>query len=509
MPTRRPWTPSKRSPTRSPSRSGARAWKNLTDHPDPAIAALARRLRVYTLGREHVSGLRFNPCAIQPGVSAAEAIADQRDLFEASHATSSTLSMLWEEVLERALFWATREGRTLTLADLEPFIEVTVRSKAYGSETSQEFIGALRARVRGWLGGAGGRVFQCRTHVPSIATLVDEGDTLIQTGAVSDRIAALVVLGLLQQIRRYIQLHPRPARSDGKPRLIIVIDEAHRLVPPLGRAGASETNADAVAFAAQMLVNFLTEIRAANVAVVIADQHPSRVDDSVIAAPTSHWIGQQAHAEDRQALEAAAGLTADQVARLPQLQAGEAFFRSRGYAQATAIQTFDFTQGHGLGDPPDESTLFAQIRHEPWFVEDLRRRTEQELLQLSEHLESLNQTRHTTLDRIRSLEDFVRRADKVEDGKRRREVLEKVRSSASKARRALAEQVETFHRRFYQPLIGEPAHVPCLDSTLRQFRERLIQAVEEESAPLHGDPLIARLDALSKQKPQPANQEAL
>jgi hypothetical protein len=96
--------------------------------------------------------------------------------------------------------------------------------------------------------------------VPSIATLVDEGDTLIQTGAVSDRIAALVVLGLLQQIRRYIQLHPRPARSDGKPRLIIVIDEAHRLVPPLGRAGASETNADAVAFAAQMLVNFLTEI---------------------------------------------------------------------------------------------------------------------------------------------------------------------------------------------------------------------------------------------------------
>lgn len=480
-----------------PAKKDASSIKNLTNHPDRHVRDMAQRFRVYTLGDDDVSPLRFNLCHGFPGENVDQVLGDLRLVFQSAHSTSSILTLLFDEVVEMALLKAWREGRQLTLAELEQFVDPVVRAKGHSAETQAEFSAALKSRIRGWQGTEGGSVWQCAEHCPSMESFLSNF-TLIQTGGASPEVATVYTLAFLLKFRRYIELNPLPPRSDGKPNVMIEIDEAHTIVPPVDRAGPSDSNADPTAAASEIIQQCLTELRSLGVAVVIADQHPSNVDETVLAAPSTYWIGSQAHANDRKALEAAAGLNPEQVAALPRLEVGEAYFRSRGYAEAVPIQTFDFTAGHGTGKPPGGPELLAQIKQESWFVNELQHRAKLELFKLSDELERLNTFREEVLQTIRKLEHLRQRADRAADTKTQHQALDRVAASASKAKQKLSQKIDFFRRMFYSRLIGAEAHVDCLDPTLRELRQHLVHAIENESAPLSNDPLIRRLEALAQ-----------
>ncbi|MGA2501324.1 MAG: hypothetical protein ABSH20_26595, partial [Tepidisphaeraceae bacterium] len=246
-----------------PVKKEYRALKTLRDCPDPAARALARRLQIFTAGVDQVSPFRLNPLQHPAKVSADEHIDNTLPCFPAAMALSGSMQALLGEGLE--LVYHEQSARTPVLADLCAALERVLAGKSYSADVKSDLHSAMVTRLGALVRRLAGRVFQCASNVPGIEQIL-RGWTVLELNALSGEQKCLLTLFLLAAIREHIQLTPH---TGDKPRLVVVLEEAHNLVGRSSEAQASEANADPKAFATAFICTMLAEFRALGVAVVV------------------------------------------------------------------------------------------------------------------------------------------------------------------------------------------------------------------------------------------------
>src|SRR5262249_15736759 len=126
--------------------------------------------------------------------------------------------------------------------------------------------------------GSVGRLFDCASSLPAINELC-KAQSIIELNTLTQQEANLVTMFLLMAIREHLSDSAAP---EGKPRLLVVLEEAHNLVPsvPDENAGSEETSAKVEA--SRYISNMLAEMRAMGLAILVVDQTPAAVAAQVV-----------------------------------------------------------------------------------------------------------------------------------------------------------------------------------------------------------------------------------
>jgi hypothetical protein len=471
--------------------------KHLRRHSDPALRALGQQLQIFTVGADTAIPFCFNPLA-KPfaGLSNAQ---HAEDLVEWSQTVWSTTEIFRAFVRDglHELFVTWSKSRPPTLEDLLASVQRIVKYRQYSNTQETDFLGASRGRIQGLQSGTVGSIFRCRQTPMDFDRLL-QGHTVLQFDPIGDAgTVAALVFRVLQIVRRFAQLYFSGPRSDGLPNLVLWLDEVHVLTQTSGASEASDLQASPHQLATQALARLLEECRALGVAVILSDQHPTSIDESLMKSAGTVWCGRQLYPADQQYIAQAMGLSAAQQQQLLTLSGGKAFLRSVDYQQPVLIQTRNPEAEFGLGKAPHTDELLSWVGDESWLIEVTQRRLKDQLLQLGEHLQRFAGRRRTLLHQIEQIEKTFDELIQASAEQANTKAAVDLREVTERTRQRLADEVSRFRGKYYDMLIGTDAHAALCDEQLQAFRNQLIDRIEKRVAPpIESDPDLKRLDEM-------------
>jgi hypothetical protein len=318
------------------------------------------RVRVFTIGREHVSPLRLNPFDVPPGVD----VATHLDLLKAVFMGSFALWIPLPQILEQCLVdlytergWDFAAGPTNpdgsdarpvpTLGDLVEAVERTVPALGYKAESTQEITAALTTRLNALRRGTRGLMLDVEQSVPMGEIL--SAPTMLELEGLGDDADKAFVMGLvltrLYEHRRAEQAAALAASArdrsvaapSGRLRHIVVVEEAHRLLTASKKSTDSWT-ADPQGAFSDTFGQMLSEVRAYGQAVIVADQVPVRLAPDVLKNTNLKIIHRLVAGEDRAAVAGAMSMSESQSTQLSVFPPGRAAVFSEGDYTPVIVQ---------------------------------------------------------------------------------------------------------------------------------------------------------------------------
>ena len=457
-----------------PVKTEYRLLRTLRGSNDPAAKALARDLRVYTPGNDSISPLRCNFLQGCPGIGLFEHVGNLLDCLLGSMPMLPMLPAILAEAMERVY-----EGRDMvtdppTLSELIDVAKKILLEKGYSPETSSDILAALaEVRLGGLTRGSAGQVFQSRFSSPTTRELIQQ-PTLIEMDHLSKQYSSLLTMLLLMSIRENLITTPW---TGGKPRLAIVIEEAHNLVGRTGPAKISEEAADPEAFAAEAICKLLVEFRALGVSVIILDQHPSRVAPEVVKATTSQIAFRQTYESDREEIGRAMLFGPLELEEIARLKTGETYFYTEALHGPRRIITEDLHSRLEFGEPMLREKIVPLIDSDTWFTEGARDRATAELIQLKEAMDAYDHQRLDSFSRLQRLfESHARIESGNGDGRNAR--LRALLTEASGLRKEMEANHQAFIRNSYRRFLVEANPAGFEDEGPGSFRDALVERFE-------------------------------
>ena len=140
----------------------------------------------------------------------------------------------------------------------------------YDPEINGRFKGVLRSRFIRLARGAVGRLFDSRLSSPTIAELCS-AQSVVELKALSQQESNLVTMFLLIAVREHMS---NGTSTHEKPRLVMVLEEAHNLVPAVADEQSGSEESSAKIEASRYVSNMLAEMRAMGLAILVVDQTP-------------------------------------------------------------------------------------------------------------------------------------------------------------------------------------------------------------------------------------------
>jgi hypothetical protein len=342
-----------------------RALAMLKDHENPALQELGRNIRCFTPGDERLVPYRYNPFILPKNANLDQRIQGILRSFKAGMALHGPLLPLLMESVYKLTDDFKDSMVAPTMDDLAETAEKTLLAKDYGGETESDILGALRVRFAGLTIGNSGKIFRCNENVPAIADLF-EAPHIIEFDAIEPEQASLATMGLLREIRDHVRDEPF---SDGPPRLVIIVEEAHLLA---GRSQAStsssEFDPDPRAFGSEYIVRMLAECRALGIGMIICDQLPSAVAPEVVKNTGSTICLKQKDKEEREVMSSAMLLGPMEEEELVRFLPGDAFLMTEGYQLPRHVKLFNTKKELGIKNPPLGTRILEYIEDEPWFI---------------------------------------------------------------------------------------------------------------------------------------------
>lgn len=187
----------------------------------------------------------------------------------------------------------------------------------YGPEVRQNLEGALRIRIENLYQGSLGRILSYNGYT---AKQLLEVPTVIELSDLSSESVIFLMNILLTKIYSYLSRLPH---KDELAR-VILIEEAHNLF-------ARAENEESVQYSTNRMLNkILAEIRASGTGIMLSDQRPSLMDQSVIANTTVKIIHALSDEEDRSRIGSSLNMSDIQMAKIYELDTGEAIMGVRG-----------------------------------------------------------------------------------------------------------------------------------------------------------------------------------
>lgn len=217
------------------------------------------------------------------------------------------------------------------LHDVRDAIDGLVGSLGYAAEAQSNIRASLLTRLNLLLAPSRAHRFAwpdssmldglfSKPTVVTLADLVDE----------EERAFLVLLLALATWARARARDARRPVEH------LLVLEEAHRVIPEVHDAGSDPERGSARAASSQLLTSMLAEVRSYGQQVVVVDQSPSKVASDVVRNTNLKIVHRTVAADDQKTIAAAVGVPESEAALFGSLGRGQAVISTR---QEPAPQT--------------------------------------------------------------------------------------------------------------------------------------------------------------------------
>jgi hypothetical protein len=326
---------------------------------------------VFTLGKETGAPFRLNPFEFFEG----ENITSRVDMVKASMEAAFDMEAAIPQLLETAIYecyedkgWDISTNKNTryddpfadgvfsfpTLGDLENKIEKVVKDQGFDSRLRDEYIGSMRARLKGLTVGAKGLMLNTPRSVDFVE-LLDKKVVLelesIKSAAEKSLIMGFILTNLSEAIRvKYNQNEKKPIRH------LTLIEEAHRLLSKY-MPGDSMNKKQGV----EMFSDMLAEVRKYGESLIIADQIPNKLTPEVLKNTNTKIVHRIFAQDDKDAIGNTMALKDEQKEHLSYLTSGRAIMMNPGLSKAIQIQILQTEENNTERPPLEDEFLRDKI----------------------------------------------------------------------------------------------------------------------------------------------------
>lgn len=325
---------------------------------------------VFTLGKETGAPFRMNPFEFFPG----ESIASRVDMLKASMEAAFDMEAAIPQILEAAIYkcyenkgWDIANNRNRlyadafaekvqafpTLGDLEKQIEVVVEEQGFDERLKNDYIGSIKARLKGLTVGAKGLMLNTPRSIDFIG-LLDKKVVLelenIKSVSEKSLIMGFILANLSEAIRAKYNKSKKPIEH------ITLVEEAHRLLSKFV-AGDSMNKKQGV----EMFSDMLAEVRKYGESLIIADQIPNKLTPEVLKNTNTKIVHKIFAQDDKEAIGNTMALKDEQKEHLSYLEAGSAIMMNPGLSKAIQFKIDRGDENDTERIPPDDECLRERI----------------------------------------------------------------------------------------------------------------------------------------------------
>ncbi|MCA0436345.1 MAG: ATP-binding protein [Austwickia sp.] len=179
-------------------------------------------------------------------------------------------------------------------------------------------------------------------RTPTVVTLADLADD-------EERSFVVLLLALATWA------HARARRRPKQVHHLLVLEEAHRILPEIGSGPAGEEAGSAGSVSSQLISAMLAEARGFGQQVIVVDQSPAKVDSSVLRNTNTKIVHRIVHPEDQEQVAAALGLEPQDRIVLGALDRGQALISTRREPSPQAVAVARMS-------PPSDGVSTAALR---------------------------------------------------------------------------------------------------------------------------------------------------
>lgn len=284
-------------------------------------------LQVFTPGNSRIAPYIVNPFIPPKGVRLEQYIPSLMSAFKAAFSMETPLDVIFLKAIRQCYaLYGWKNGSTCDDSDTQPFglFEFVLVFKKIVSESSYK--DDTKANIE-----TGGtfrllNLFDQNKYIyDSINTIsIDElltQPTVIELNAIEDdEQKALIIALLLIGVCLYTK---NKGSSSGDLKNILMIDEAHVLLD--SQHGMSSEQNKAQSTTVRSIQKMIAEIRSFGTGIIIADQAPSKVTDSVIADTDIKVAFRLVDQKERNIISNSINLNEQQSLHMARLKKGEAF----------------------------------------------------------------------------------------------------------------------------------------------------------------------------------------
>lgn len=308
------------------------------------IGNLKNGCHVFTPGMETVSPFQFNLFALPtPSITVGQYKTLLKDFMRKSLRTYSPLDYLMDESIDRIYRkygWSEEStlscspGSCFTIRQFQQVFEQVCAEKQYKGEMGNIITSGM-SRLNSML-----KYFDTEATIPMEDLL--SSASLIELSALSTAEAkSILLLFILSQIKSYFISRAKELGGNSlsqRPRLMIVIDEAHTLIgSPIGN---NESGNLAQLYLIEMINSILLEMRKYGICMVLADQSAHILKDAM-ANCMCHIIFKQTDTDSRQYV--ASTINLDDAGLLARLKTGQCMVKAEQLESPVKITTPLFT----------------------------------------------------------------------------------------------------------------------------------------------------------------------
>ncbi|BBC22886.1 ATP-binding protein [Pseudanabaena sp. ABRG5-3] len=308
------------------------------------VDVFKNQLRIYTLGNETVSPLRFNPFELIPMVRVEKHIALLQTCFEGALPIVGPLPSVIAEALEivyRQYGWQltdyarerSEEPRSFpVMQDFYSVVEQVIEERGYQGEVKSNVEAAIKGRMKPLLMGSKGKMFSSQFSYPSAYELF-QSPVILELNDLNEYDKSLIMMFFLTLLREYRELHPSKDLTH-----ITLIEEAHNVLANVDTvSNGNESQSDIKAKSVQTFCNMLAEVRAYGEGLIIADQSPEKLARDAMRNTNVQISHQLRDARDREAIASAMIMSKEQQDYLGKCNTGRAALFYSGLEKATFI----------------------------------------------------------------------------------------------------------------------------------------------------------------------------
>lgn len=320
-------------------------------------------LLIFTPGQEFITPLRMNPFDVIPGIPVQEHISRIFDCFMGALPLENPLPAFIQEAIDylyEKKGWNLaysrggdlgKNGQPLevpTMAELYDKV-LDLAQKNYGSdkEVGDRIKGALKARLYRLVANSGvGSMFQASRPLP-LADLMSK-PVIFELGGLNKQEQSLFCLFILVFVFEYVravrvgQFEPQregERATDLDLRHVLLVEEAHNLLGQMSAAGEESNSKNEVI---DKFAQIMREMRAAGEGVVVVDQSPAALAQSIVDATNLKLMHRLPSPSDREYLGSAMCLTEGEAQLSGIFSPGECFYYVPGWDAAKRVATENF-----------------------------------------------------------------------------------------------------------------------------------------------------------------------
>lgn len=376
-------------------------------HHDPVLSNLAKELRVYTPGKPDISPLCFNPLERWGGRPLFEHIEGLMDCFTSTIVNYPPMVSCLREALYSLYAKHPHIDNPPLMSDLMKAVEKEIQRKGYQGELLSNLRAAADVRLSLLCRGPLEMVFRTGRTLPSLQDLTSKY-TIIELAGLSDEQAAIFNLFFAQSILDYII---STASGDGDPRLILGVDELHRLAGTHNDRSQSSDLIDPKANASRLFCKMMAEMRKNRMGFIGADQSRHQVASELSRMAGAQLALRTTDPSDRKDLSDSMLFTEYEYEETVRLSPGEGFLFTEGLHRPRKIRLVNIQELADFSTPPTDAELVNQFQKESWVHEERDKRRTAELDRFEQSIRSLTGTAKEINDRIRMLKIQVQDVD--------------------------------------------------------------------------------------------------